>query len=229
MCGGPALGELSYFSLIPPAPPEPLPFPLGRGQPADKRAESLPGAEVGAWLSIQASLRPASWAPAPSSLHLVFLCKVGPGPRPSGPDKLFLGGGELPTQQGCSGLAQEGLGVRPGRCLTIPLAPSSTPEAPGTVLPGARPGRMLFAAGSITRPSCTGVRVALQCMSRVPPSLLERTACPPWGPGPLPIPPQLWPQAGSGASSPRCVGPCLPSRASCRHSLPPASCLSAGR
>jgi len=229
VCGGPALGELSYFSLIPPAPPEPLPFPLGRGQPADKRAESLPGAEVGAWLSIQASLRPASWAPAPSSLHLVFLCKVGPGPRPSGPDKLFLGGGELPTQQGCSGLAQEGLGVRPGRCLTIPLAPSSTPEAPGTVLPGARPGRMLFAAGSITRPSCTGVRVALQCMSRVPPSLLELTACPPWGPGPLPIPPQLWPQAGSGASSPRCVGPCLPSRASCRHSLPPASCLSAGR
>lgn len=90
--------------------PEPLSLPLGRGQPEDKGAESLPGAEVGAQLGIQAltlAFILGSWVhPVPSILHLVFLCKAGPGPRPSSPDKLFLGGGELPTQQGCSELAQ---------------------------------------------------------------------------------------------------------------------------
>lgn len=145
----PCSGGAALFLTTPPAPPKPLPSPLGRGQPADKGAEGLPGAEVGAQLGMQA-LTPACVLGSCPLRPALVLCKAGPGPGPSSPDQLFLGGGELPTQQGCSGLAQEGLGVRPGRCPTIPLAPSSTPEAPG-----ARPGRMLFAAGSIPRPSCT--------------------------------------------------------------------------
>lgn len=150
----PCSGGAALFLTTPPAPPKPLPSQLGRGQPADKGAESLPGAEVGAQLGMQA-LTPACVLGSCPLRPALALCKAGPGPGPSSPDQLFLGGGELPTQQGCSGLAQEGLGVRPGRCPTIPLAPSSTPEAPGAVLTGARPGRMLFAAGSIPRPSCT--------------------------------------------------------------------------
>lgn len=138
-CGGPALGEQPYFSpLLPPLPS--LCPPRWAGDSLRTRGQrAFLGLRWGPSSGCRPSLRPA-----------LVLCKAGPGPGPSSPDQLFLGGGELPTQQGCSGLAQEGLGVRPGRCPTIPLAPSSTPEAPG-----ARPGRMLFAAGSIPRPSCT--------------------------------------------------------------------------
>lgn len=60
MLACPVMGKLPSFSPLPPPrpSPEPLSLPLGRGQPEDKGAESLPGAEVGAWLGIQA-LTPA--------------------------------------------------------------------------------------------------------------------------------------------------------------------------
>lgn len=209
----PCSGEAAFSLTTTPAPPQSLcPSHWAGDSLRIRRQRAFLGLRWGRGLAFRPSRWRSSWAPVPFVLHLVFLCKAGPGPRPSSPDKLFLGWGAA-HPAGTLRPNPVGAGGQTRKLSDIPVAPSSTPEAPGAVLTGARPGRMLFAAASIPRPSCTGVRVA--------PSLLEGSACPPWGPGPLPIPAVA--TGGVRSLQPAvCVGPHRLGRASCRPSLPSA-------
>ena len=90
----PCSGEAAFSLTTTPAPPQSLcPSHWAGDSLRIRRQRAFLGLRWGRGLAFRPSRWRSSWAPVPFVLHLVFLCKAGPGPRPSSPDKLFLGWG----------------------------------------------------------------------------------------------------------------------------------------